>query len=96
MAARAEIEKPCPAFTGQTAGQISTKLHRSDLYQLKLFMLPALSTSLHKMAATAKNREKNFVGFQTTFTGVISLIILVVQKLVWPSQVEKNPNFCLD
>ena len=27
-----KIEKPCLAFTGQTAGQISTKLHRNDLY----------------------------------------------------------------
>jgi hypothetical protein len=27
-----KMEKPCPAFTGQTAGGISTKLHRNDQY----------------------------------------------------------------
>ena len=33
-----KIEKPCLAFTGQTAGQISIKLHRCDQYQPQLCM----------------------------------------------------------
>jgi hypothetical protein len=33
MAAELKIEKCCQAFTAQTAGEISRKLHRSDQYQ---------------------------------------------------------------
>ena len=57
-----KIEKPCPGFTGQTAGGILTKLHRSDQYQAKLCMLPSCTSWLHKMAARTKNR-KPFSGF---------------------------------
>ena len=52
-----KIGKSYPAFTAKTAGQISTKLHRNDQYQVQLCMPLACSASLHNMAARARNRK---------------------------------------
>jgi hypothetical protein len=55
-----KIEKPCAAFTVQTAGRISTTLHSSDQYKPctnPKVILPTHFALLHKMDARAKNEE---------------------------------------
>jgi hypothetical protein len=58
MATRAKNKKLCPAFTNQTAGGNSTKLHRSDQYKPFLPISLACSASLHKIAPRAKIVKK--------------------------------------
>jgi hypothetical protein len=82
LAARAKKkEKSCLAFTGQTTGEISTKLYKSVQYHHFMFILPACSALLHKMTTRAKNRKilsdfhKLPGDFQPNFTGMISSIL---------------------
>ena len=71
MHAKCKNNISCPVFTGQTAGPILTKLHRSDHYQTYWSMPPTRSSSLHKMAARAKSR-KTLSCFYSRTAGQIS------------------------
>jgi hypothetical protein len=60
-------EKSCPAYTGQTAGRIFTKIRRSSVPFLVVH-ITACSPLLHKIAV-----EKSCLAFKGQATGGISM-----------------------